>query len=373
MTSPGPQRTSGGSRRWSVRDVARLAGVSVGTVSNVLNNPAVVAPPTRDRVLHAIEELGFVRNESARQLRAGRSRTIGLIVLDVANPFFTDVARGVEDLATEAGIAVVLCNSDGDPGKEAGYLSLLEEQRVQGVLITPVDGIDPALERMRRRGTPVVLLDRRAPGAGLCSVAVDDVLGGRLATTHLLEGGHARVAFVGGPETIKQVRDRLTGAREAFADAGRSASDLQVIRTAALNVAGGRTAAEALLEVSAMSRATAVFCANDLLALGLLQGLTRAGLRVPQDVAIVGYDDIEFAAAAAVPLSSVRQPRQQLGRTAAEMLLEEASGVEHEHRQAEFEPDLVVRASSEPHPGAAGPGPTGHRDPTVYVQAPGPA
>lgn len=342
------QGTLGTARRWSVRDVARLAGVSVGTVSNVLNNPEVVAPATRTRVMHAITQLGFVRNESARQLRAGRSRMIGLIVLDVANPFFTDVARGVEDLASEAGVAVVLCNSGQDAEKEARYLALLEEQRVQGVLITPVREVGTAVEQMRRRGTPVVLLDRPSQGQDMCSVAVDDVLGGRLAIEHLLERGHQRIAYVGGPEEIQQVKDRLVGARAAFTRGGRSAEELQVISTTALNVEQGRAAAEQLLGAAPGDRVTAVFTANDLLALGVLQALTRAGLRVPQDVAIVGYDDIEFAAAAAVPLSSVRQPRALLGRTAAELLLEEAAAQDHEHRQEEFEPDLIVRASSSP-------------------------
>src|SRR3954447_12291277 len=151
--------------RASIREVATRAGVSVGTVSNVLNRPEVVSPATRDRVLGAIADLGFVRNESARQLRAGRSRTIGLVVLDIANPFFTDVARGVEDVANEQGLAVILCNSDDRPEKEAAYLDVLAEQRVQGVLITPTAEISPNLEQLRRTGVPVVLLDRRQPRA----------------------------------------------------------------------------------------------------------------------------------------------------------------------------------------------------------------
>src|SRR5262245_19896619 len=146
----------------SIREVAERAGVSVGTVSNVLNRPDVVAPATRDRVRAAIAELGFVRNESARHLRAGRSRTVGLVVLDVSNPFFTDVARGVEDAASDAGLAVILCNSDESPSKERRYLSLLQEQRVQGVLITPVDAASDRLADLRARGIPVVLLDSAA-------------------------------------------------------------------------------------------------------------------------------------------------------------------------------------------------------------------
>jgi len=330
----------------SIREVAAHAGVSVGTVSNVLNRPDIVAPPTRERVHAAIKALGFVRNESARQLRAGRSRTIGLVVLDVANPFFTDVARGVEDEASMAGLSVILCNSDEQLPKENRYLELLEEHRVQGILITPVAGADERLARLQRRGTPVILVDSRSASGSQCSVAVDDVLGGDVAVSHLLEAGHERLAYVGGPPGLRQVADRHEGAVRALQRAGRNGSDLLVIETAALNVPAGQRAGA---EIAAMrDRPTAVFCANDLVALGLLQEMTRQRIRVPDDMAIVGYDDIEFAAAAAVPLSSVRQPRQQLGRTAAQLLLEESLGDgEHQHRQVIFQPELEVRRSSQ--------------------------
>src|SRR5690606_21562461 len=204
----------------SIREVANHAGVSVGTVSNVLNRPEIVAPATRSRVLEAIAALGFVPNESARQLRRGRSRALGLVVLDVANPFFTDVARGVDDATGGAGMAVIFCNSDGDPAREAAYLDLLEEQRVQGVLIAPIDDANERLLRPRERGILVVLLDRLARRADLCSVSVDDRLGGELAIRHLLEAGHRRIAFVGGPWRLEQVRDRFHGAQQAVREAG---------------------------------------------------------------------------------------------------------------------------------------------------------
>jgi LacI family transcriptional regulator len=332
----------------SIREVAALAGVSVGTVSNVLNRPDVVAEPTRSRVQAAIKTLGFIRNESARQLRAGRSRTIGLVVLDVANPFFTDVARGVEDEASESGLAVILCNSDDKQAKESRYLELLEEHRVQGILITPVSGADERLARLQRRGTPVVLVDSRSPSRGQCSVSVDDVLGGDLAVTHLLETGHQRIAFVGGPMSVRQVADRRDGALRALDRAIGIADDLHVIETSALNVSAGQQAGAALAELSAETRPTAVFCANDLLALGVLQEMTAHRIQVPESVALVGYDDIEFAAAAAVPLSSVRQPRHQLGRSAAQLLIDETLAQEgHQHRQVVFEPELVIRQSSQ--------------------------
>ncbi|HWC82952.1 MAG TPA: LacI family DNA-binding transcriptional regulator [Pseudonocardiaceae bacterium] len=333
----------------SIRDVAARAGVSVATVSNVLNRPDIVARPTRDRVNAAIRELGFVRNESARQLRAGRSRTIGLVVLDVANPFFTDLARGVEDEANKAGLAVILCNSDDQERKEKRYLELLEEHRVQGVLITPVVGASSRLARLQRRGTPVVLVDSRSASRGQCSVAVDDVLGGDLAVTHLLEAGHERIAYVSGPRAIRQVADRHDGAVRALQRAGRPPGDLHVIDVGSLNVAAGQKAGAELAELPAADRPTAVFCTNDLIALGVLQEMTRHRIRVPEDISLVGYDDIDFAAAAAVPLTSVRQPRQQLGRTAARMLLEEAAADEtHQHQQVIFEPELILRQTTRP-------------------------
>jgi LacI family transcriptional regulator len=325
-----------------IRDVAQHAGVSNATVSNVLNRPDVVAPATRQRVLAAIEELGFVRNESARQLRAGRSRVLAYVVLDAANPFFTDVARGVEDAAREAGFALFLCNSAADDGREREYLELLHEQRVEGILITPVDD---ECAQIAERGTPVVLVDREALDGTRCSVAVDDVLGGELAMTHLIESGHTRIAMIGGPLSIPQVRDRREGALRALANAGLPADSMTFLETKGLQVAEGRGAGERLVGLPASRRPTAAFCANDLLALGLLQSMTQQGLNVPDDLAVVGYDDIEFAAAAAVPLTSVRQPREQLGRTAAQLLLSE-NDPDHEHRHVRFQPELVVRAST---------------------------
>jgi LacI family transcriptional regulator len=335
----------------SIREVAARAGVSLGTVSNVLNRPEIVASSTRTRVLEAIEELGFVRNESARQLRAGRSRIIGLVVLDIANPFFTDVGRGVEDEASKSGLAVLMCNSDEQLAREKSYLDLLEQHRVQGILITPVSDDEASLARLQARGTPVILVDRRSPSGNQCSVAVDDMLGADLAVSHLLTEGHERIAFVGGPVSLRQVADRREGARRALSRAGGSADDLILIDTPALTVAAGKAAGLAMADSGAADRPTAVFCANDLVALGLLQAMTQNGIKVPDDIAIVGYDDIDFAAAAAVPLSSVRQPRNQIGRTAAQLLLEESLDQEsHKHRQVIFQPELEIRRSSKARP-----------------------
>jgi LacI family transcriptional regulator len=337
--------------RASIKDVAARAGVSIGTVSNVLNRPEVVRAATRMRVEQAIDELGFVPNGSARQLKAGRSTIVAYVLLDAGNPFFTDVARGVEHAVRKEGLSLFLCNTDQDATREDEYLRDLAELRVRGLLITPTDTASAKLLNLRSKGIPVVLLDRVLDDdrRHWCAVGVDDVHGGDLAVEHLLDGGHRRLCFVGGPHSIPQVADRQTGAARAIERAGLAPDALTSLPTTGLGFNDGRLAGERLLGLPTNRRPTAAFCANDLVALGLLQHLTRAGLRVPDDIAIVGYDDIEYASAAAVPLSSVAQPRYELGRAAAELLLDEAradQGADHEHRQLVFAPELIARASS---------------------------
>src|SRR6266700_3889475 len=331
-----------------IREVAKRAGVSLGTVSNVLNRPEIVALETRQRVQQAIEEIGFVRNGSARQLRAGTSQHIGLVVLDVTNPFFTEVARGVEDLANQAGYVVILCNSDDSVEKEKHYLHVLEEQRTQGVLITPVQSDASYLQQFRQRGIAVVLLDRTSRSKDLCSVAVDDVLGGELAASHLLEKGHRRIGFVHGSLSIRQIADRRRGVIQAVKTAGLDPDRAIIdITTHAQSAKEGEECMEKLLNASI--RPTAVFCANDLLALGLMRGLIKRGLAIPGDMALVGYDDVEFASVLATPLTSIRQPKYELGRAAAELLIDEAHHpTSHQHQHIVYQPELVVRESSRP-------------------------
>jgi LacI family transcriptional regulator len=214
-----------------------------------------------------IQELGFVRNESARQLRTGSSRAIGLVVIDAAIPFFSDVARGVEAAVEDAGGVVLLGNSGGEQVRELRYLELFEGQRVRGVLIAPLSDTNPPLGGLTRLGVPVVFLDRHVDDSEHSSVSVDDITGGRIAaTTHLMERGHLRVAFVGGPSTLRQVSKRRQGA-EAVVEATDDAS-LLAISTRGLTVAAGREAAEGLIMMPTPVRPTAVFAANDLVAIG---------------------------------------------------------------------------------------------------------
>jgi LacI family transcriptional regulator len=332
-----------------VRDVAALAGVSPATVSNALNHPAKVSPSTLARIQAAIDELGYIRNDAARQLRvllrAGTNRAIGMIVLDIANPFFTDVARGVEDVLLDEQRPLILGNSAQQDRRETNYLDLFEQQRMNGVLITPVGDVLDRLRRLRDRGTSVVLVDRMTEAPEFSSVAIDDTMGGRIATEHLLAIGRRRIAFVGGPAGLTQIRDRLSAARAAAEAHG--SGEVTFLETDSMNADAGRQGAEELLALPADRRPDAIFAGNDLVALGVLQALTLAGVRVPDDIAIIGYDDIDFASSAAIPLSSVRQPADVMGRTAARLLLDviadpEASVVQH----VTLEPELVVRRST---------------------------
>jgi LacI family transcriptional regulator len=330
-----------------MREVAATAAVSVGTVSNVLNSPDKVAPATVARVHAAIDELGFVRNDAARQLKAGRSRSVGLVVLDVGNPFFTDVARAAEHRAADHDLTLLLSTSDEDARRERAYIDAFDEQRVFGLLVSPIGDDLSRLAVLRARGTPVVLVDRDGRGTPFDSVAVDDAAGGRLAVAHLLATGRRRIAFAGGPVGLRQVDDRLRGARDAIADV--SGAHLEVIETPALTVLAGRAAGEQLRERAPKNRPDAVFCANDLLAIGVLQALTLSGdtVRVPDDIALIGYDDIDFAASAVVALSSVRQPTAAIGATAVDLLVAAADDPDgHVPEHVVFQPELVVRAST---------------------------
>jgi LacI family transcriptional regulator len=327
-----------------IRDVAAAASVSVGTVSNVLNSPERVAPATVARVHAAIEKLGFVRNDAARQLRAGQSRCVGMLVLDVGNPFFTDVARSAERHAAQSNLVVLLGTSDDDPQRERTYLETFEEQRVFGLLISPVGEDLDRLLALHRRGVPVVLVDRDGAGTPFASVAVDDVAGGRLAVRHLCERGRNRIAYVGGPLGLRQVADRLAGARAAAGE--YPGTTMEVVACDEPSVLAGRAAGERLCALPADRRPDAVFCANDLLAIGMLQALTSSGVRVPDDIALIGYDDIDFARSAAVALSSIRQPSADIGVTAIDLLLAATEAPEADPRHVVFLPELVARAST---------------------------
>jgi LacI family transcriptional regulator len=323
-------------RRASIKDVARLAGVSVGTVSNVLNRPEVVSEKTQDAVGRAMAQLNFHRNAIARNLRSGATTTVGAVVSDVSNPFYTELLRGIEDRLDPDGLSLIICSSDGEADREARQLRMLAEQGVRGILITPMDGTVDRLADLQRIGVASVLMDA-GPGE-LPSVGVDSVRGGRLALDHLLEQGHRRIAFLAAAENMGPSEQRLKGAMEAVRAAGLDPSEvLEVVHLEHPNASAGEIATARLMD--SQRPPTAVFGVNDIVALGALRALRERGVRVPDDVSVVGYDDLFLDTELAVPLTSVRQPMRELGWAAADLLL---TGQPHDL----FTPELVVRESS---------------------------
>ena len=335
-----PDLPTGGERP-RIIDVAALASVSPGTVSNTLNHPERVNAETRARVTAAIERLGFVRNQQARMLTGAPGTTLGLIVVDLQSPFFMELAHAVERAASELGYVVIMCASDNDHARETQLLEVLSSQRVSGVLMTPTGGSHPAPGPVG--GSPIVFIDEERPEYP-CSVRVDHVEGGRQAARHLIELGHRRLAFVGGLPDLGQFGQRAAGMRLAMEEAGLDPAGLLVVRSEGINLASGEASVTRLLELD--DKVTGVCCGNDMLAFGAYRALDRAGVRVPEDVALVGYDDVAFAANWIVPLTTVRQPTSEMGRRATELLLEHAFGLPHKHQRLVLAPELVIRRSS---------------------------
>ncbi|RNL82482.1 LacI family transcriptional regulator [Halostreptopolyspora alba] len=333
-----------------INEVAAHAGVSAATVSNVLNRPERVAEGTRRRVEGAIAELDYVRNSSGSNLRSGRSDSIGLVVHDVTNPFFTEVARGVQDAAADEGRAVVLLNSDEQAAWQSRSLRLLAEQRAAGAVVMPIDDDMADLLWLRKRDTPWVVLDRGDVGEDLgCSVTVDNHAGGLAAGRHLIGLGHDRVTFVSGPLGIEQCARRLDGLRAACEEGGLDPDRaVRVVEAAQLNPRSGEQAVEEILAGGPRRRPQAAFCANDQLALGVLKGLGERGLRVPGDLSVVGYDDVDVAGLVHPGLTTVAQPKYELGRAAMRLLHSELADADHRHQRLRFEPELVVRGSTAP-------------------------
>ncbi|AZZ53913.1 MULTISPECIES: LacI family DNA-binding transcriptional regulator [Rathayibacter] len=332
--------------RVGIRDVAAAAGVSMGTVSHFLNHPARVSDTKAKRIQEAIEALGFVRNNAGRQLRLGQSSTIAYIAPDVSNPFFAMIAEGAERRAAELGLSLFLANSGGETSREDAYLELFEEHGVRGMLVASHGSIEDRLASVRSRGTPTVLVGRHAAAETQPSVSIDEVLGGRLAVEHLLALGRRRLAFVGGPLSIQQVGERLSGASRAVAAV--PGATLEMIDVQHRVIAEGHEVGEAIADREPAARPDAIFAVNDLLAIGLEQVLIGRGIRVPEDIALIGYDDIEYAEASIVPLSSIRAPQESFGASAVDLLQEvvSAEGDGVVDRRRVFAPELVERAST---------------------------
>lgn len=339
------------SQSHTIRDVAARAGVSISTVSNYFHHPERMSAATRARITAVVEELDFAPNDAASTLRTGRSPVVGYLAFELASARTPAIANAMSERLALADLHLLSGVDGGDPGREQSYLRLFERQRVAGIIVTPVSDLEPQLARLRARGLPSVLSARRARDPDQPSVSVDHVVGGRLAAEHLLSLGRRRLAFVTDTLELSQIAERFDGALAAVrAVAGAS---LDVVWAPSRTVGGGEACADTLLAGGAARLPEGLLCVNDLVAMGVCHRLVGR-VAIPDDLAVVGYDDIEFARLGAVPLTSVRTPQEELGATAAQLLVDEIArstdgatdGAGAPRPHVELVPELVVRTST---------------------------
>ncbi len=336
----------------TLQDVAREAGVSSATVSRVLNGSPKVHARTRKRVEDAIERLGYRRSRVARRLRVrgGRSHILGLMIPDIQNPFFSDVARGVEDYAYTHEYAVILCSSDEDPKKQAFYLNTMQAESVDGIILPPIPGENRVIEELLEKDRlPVVCLDRRLPGSSPDTVVVDNRRGAFEAVERLIRLGHRRIGIIIGLPSLSTSRERLEGYMEALSK-HRVAPDSALVREGDSKYRSGLRQTDALLDLP--EPPTAFFVCNNLMTLGALEAIHLRGLHPPHDCSIIGFDDMPWAASLNPPLTTVRQPGYAIGRCAAELLLKRIADPARPASLVMLQPELVVRQSCGPAPAA---------------------
>jgi len=328
--------------RPTIYDVARLAGVSTATVSRALNDTGQIAPATRAAIDAAVAQLGYHPNTAARSLVTKSTQMIALLLPDITNPFYAALVSGIQQRALETGHTMLLCTTEGDPEREEQYLSLLHAKQVDGVLVDGLVLPPDRIARFVRDGLPIVCLDRDVDATSVPLVQVDNRLGARLATEHLLELGHRRIAHVAGAPELRISEQRIEGYRDAHHALGIEPSP-GLLAVGSFTEEGGYEAARSLLESTEL---TAVFAANDLSAIGVLSAIVEGGRRVPDDVSLVGFDDLRLSRFTTPPLTTVHQPAREIAERATQLLIELASGRTVKQRLTLLEPELVVRGST---------------------------
>lgn len=326
----------------TIYDVARHAQVSAATVSRVLNGRSTVDPALVERVLAAVDDLGYRRNAVARNLRKRQTSLWAVIISDVENPFFTSMVRGVQDVAAAAGYSVVLCNSDENPEKESGYIGVALAEKMAGVIISPSSHRVEDVNMLLDAGCPVVVVDRELRGVRGDTVLVDNEHGAESATAHLIDQGHQRIACITGPRRVATATQRLHGYRKAHVAASRQV-DESLIRIADFRERGGHDAMASLLDDAAPD---AVFAANNLMTVGAMECLVERGLAIPDDIAVVGFDELPWADLVRPSITTVAQPTYEEGRTAAELLAKRIAQPSWEFTRIVLRTELRVRASS---------------------------
>src|SRR5829696_17677 len=323
----------------TIREVAESAGVSYATVSHVINNTRLVSQETRERVLAAMDALHYRPNALARSLRQGKTNTIGLVLPDSANPFFAEISRSIEDEAFKKGYSVFFCNTELDTQRELLYVDVLSKKQVDGIIFVAAGDQADSLDFLLRRSMPVVMIDRDVPKVQVDAVLTDNQLGGFLATRHLLELGHTRIACIAGPSSITPSAERITGYRNSLEEAGLAADETLILR-GDYHAQSGMEMTHAILKMD--PRPTAIFAMNDLMALGALRAAAEEGCSVPGDLAVVGYDDLELAHFTNPPLTTIAQPKKEIGAQAISLLVDRMSRRDQPPSRIVLPPELIV-------------------------------
>jgi len=326
----------------TIRDVADLAQVSVTTVSHVINNTRYVEPNTRERVQTAIKSLNYRPNSLARSLRRRGTATIGLLVPDNSNPFFAEVARIIEDVGYQRGYSVILCNSDGSEERETRYVDVLLSKQVDGLLVISAGSHPNFVDSILSNHVPLVIVDRETPQLQADQVLLDNEAGGALAAHYLLDLGHRRIGLIIGPNEAAPSALRLQGFRRVLAERGLPWDESKCV-VGNFNYSGGEQGAQQLLE--AHPDLTAIFATNDLMAMGVVNQARRRGYRVPQDLSVIGFDNISQSAAFYPPLTTIAQPIEDLGHHSIALLLARIGGEDHPPQRIILQPHLVIRES----------------------------
>ena len=326
----------------TIKDIAELARVSTATVSRVMNHHPQIADETRSRVLQAMEQVGYEPSRVARRMRMKTTNIVGLILSDIANPFFASVVRGIEDLAYANGYSLLLCNSNEELAREELYVRVLLAEKVAGVIVSPTHESSPACKTLVDSGIPVVAMDRYLCHLDVDTVVVDNVHGSYEAVSHLIALGHQRIALIGGPTAVTTGRERQEGYEKALKDHGITV-DESLIKVGTFRQDSGYQKACELLEMD--TPPTAIFAANNLMTLGALNAIHEKGLSIPGNISIVGFDDMPWASSLNPPLTAVAQPAYELGQAAGELLLARIAEPERPARQIRLETHLVIRES----------------------------
>jgi len=326
----------------TIKDVAKLAGVSVSTVSRALNGSGYIDKTTEERVMAAVKQLNYKPSQIARGLVSRKTKTFGLILPDITNPFFPEVARGAEDEARRYGYNIMLCNSDWELEKEKMYLNLLQEKCVDGLIFVGSRLNEEYLSTLTELSMPVVLLDRNS-SLDIHLITTNNMKGAYLATKHLIDQGYQTIAHISGPQLSPSAQQRLLGYKKALEEHGKS-FDPVLVNEGDFRIAGGSLAMRKLLRLSNIP--DAVFCANDLMAIGAMEVLQEAGVRIPDEVALVGYDGIFPSKYVYPKLTTIIQPTYQMGNMAVQLILETINSQQKRFKHVELDPVLEVRESS---------------------------